>query len=86
MTDSNWNEVKQSLIDEVALIKDNFVRDAQNDIIKRLTRRGLSERDLDKEGTSVKMQAESAAEYDKGKIYFEEVFEEISQPGWIDTI
>jgi hypothetical protein len=85
-TNSNWNELKQDLIDDIVSFKDDFVRDAQDDIVKRLVRKGLSERDLDKEGTSVKMQVDSAAEYDKGKIYFEEVFEEVSQPGWTDTI
>jgi hypothetical protein len=85
-TNSNWNELKQDLIDDIVSFKDDFVRDAQDDIVKRLVRKGLSERDLDKEGTSVKMQVDSAAEYDKGEIYFEEVFEEVSQPGWTDTI
>jgi len=86
MPESNWNELKQSLINDVADFKNQFIKDATNDIIDRLKSKGLDGSRIEKEGNKVFYNPPNQDDFNAGKIYFEEVYQDISNPGWVETI
>lgn len=85
---SNWNDVRQSLIDDIASFKNEFLVKASTDIKQRLLDEGVPPGKLriSSDKSKVSMETNIADEYEEGKVYFERVYEEVSKPSWLETI
>jgi hypothetical protein len=80
---SNWNSVKQGVIDAMSKHAKEFKKEALVDIKSRLDSKGISTA-IVKNG--VEKTAMTASEYGTGKVYFDEVFKDIDNQPWVDSI
>lgn len=80
---SNWNDVKQSVIDAMAKHSSQFKKDALADIKNKLELKGPKSTII---GNKVEFAASTASEYSIGKVYFDEVFKDINNQSWVDSI
>lgn len=85
---SNWNEVKQGLINDLGGFKKEFLTTAMHDIVARFEKKGLPASDLEvsNDRSNVSYEAKNADDLQEGKIYFDEVYAEISDPRWMETL
>ncbi len=83
MIKSNWNDVKQGIIDAMADRVKEFKKDAEEDINNRINSKGIKSV-VGKNG--VEFTASDVTEYKNGKVYFDDVFKDISNQAWIDSI
>jgi hypothetical protein len=80
---SNWNKVKQGVIDEISNHAKNFKTNALNDIKKRIDSNGINSK-IDKNG--VEYDAKDITEFNSGKVYFDQVFSDIDKQSWVDSL
>lgn len=88
ISDNNWSEVRQSIIDEVSLIRKSVLKNGADDIVERLVRKGMrrSNIKISKDNSRISSSLDNENEFQEGKIYFSEVFEEISQSNWLESV
>jgi hypothetical protein len=82
-TTSNWNDVRQGVINAMASHQNNFKTKALASVKNKLDAKGINS---SVNGNSVEATASSAAEYGIGKVYFDEVFKDINNQSWVDSI
>lgn len=80
---SNWNNVKQGVIDAMSKHAKEFKKEALVDINNRINSKGVSAA-IVKDG--VEKIAMTSSEYGTGKVYFDEVFKDIDNQSWVDSI
>ena len=80
---SNWNEVRQGIIDAMSKHKNEFRDKALIDIKNRIDSKGQNST-INK--NSVEVDALTILKYNEGKVYFDEVFKDINSQSWIDNI
>lgn len=86
MPDSNWDKLKQDIINDIADFKNGFLKSAANDIVDKLTTKGIDGSKIEVAGNKIIYSPTSEDDFESGKIYFEEVFEDISKSAWPETI
>lgn len=80
---SNWNNVKQGIIDAMSKHAKEFKKDALIDIKNKLDSKGINTT-IVKNG--VEKTVMTSSEYGTGKVYFDEVFKDIDNQPWVDSI
>jgi hypothetical protein len=85
---SNWNEVRQSIVNDISEIKDYVIISAKNNITKSLIDKGVDKSKIKILSNGIKIFFDSSEDdaFELGKIYFNEILSEINQPNWLDTI
>lgn len=81
---SNWNDVRQGIIDAISDHSKSFKNDALNDIKVKLAAKGIKSTTII--NNSIETTAANASEYATGKVYFDEVFKDINNQSWVDNI
>lgn len=85
--DTNWAQVKQAMIDDVAKFSREFSRLAIRDIEQRIVEKGIDKSKLDASGSRLVYVADNDQEYNQGMVYFEEVIENIKNTkNWPDLV
>lgn len=82
---SNWNELAQGIVNDIAEFKNNTVDWTAKDLKERLVKQGMSESDIEISGDSLRVFSEPSTqdEMEAGKIYFDAVYEEVdADPNW----
>jgi hypothetical protein len=80
---SNWNDVRQGIIDAMTIHSKDFKVKALVNIKSKLDAKGVNS---SINNNSVEATAVSSTEYNIGKVYFDEVFKDINKQSWIDSI
>ncbi len=88
MSDSNWNQVQQEIIDSVAAIQKATRSAASKDLVKRLIKEGVPANKISIEpDKSIVAKAANQTEYEAGKIYFDKVMQDIEKDkDWIENL
>lgn len=85
--DHNWDEVRQSMTDEIASVVQRVARSAINDIENRLREKGLDVNKMSKSKNKISFITDDTQEYEEGKVYFDEVYAEISRDrSWTESL
>lgn len=84
--ETNFREFKRGVIESVNKFKKSFVKKATSDIRKKLINKGLSNRKVKIDNNLVFMDPKTKEEYENGKIYFNEVYNEVDSQSWVDTL
>lgn len=79
----NWSAVKQGIIDEISIHAKSFKSQAFTDIKTRIDAKGITST-IGKNG--VESTPRTMSEYNTGKNYFDEVFKDIDNQSWVDSI
>lgn len=85
MAESNWFDIKQRMIDEVVSFKKDFLEKASTDISRKLSK-NVKDIKISKNKKTISKDTKDEDEFNKGKIYFEEVYNEINNQEWIDKL
>ena len=85
MAESNWFDIKQSMIDEIVSFKKDFLEKASTDISRKLSK-NIKDIKISKNKKTISKVTKDEDEFNKGKIYFEEVYNEINNQEWIDKL
>lgn len=83
---SNWNEVKSSIIEDMRKVVKDTKRKALLDIKNKLNDKGIDNSKLKIKDDRIVYSTDDAQDFENGKIYFDEVFEEISDKNWLESI
>ena len=86
ISDSNWSEVRQSIINEVRATGKKLINKGQKDVVSRLMDRGISEEQIEIVGNKVIFHPKSDEELEHGKIYFGDIAQEINNPIWLESL
>ena len=80
---SNWNDVKQGIINAMSKHKKDFKDKALVDIKNKLEAKNVK---VSTNKNSIELNVSSVSEYNNGKVYFDEVFKDINNQSWVDKI
>lgn len=85
---NDWNKLKQSIIDEISVVKKQLLTDISNDLVNRLREKGLddSKIKISNDKTMISYEADSEQSFREGKVYFEEVMNDINNGNWLETL
>jgi hypothetical protein len=85
---TNWSDIKQAIVDDIASFADNVVNNSLNDIKNRLIDKGLDKGKINISygGKKVSMETNIEEEYQEGKLYFSQVEEEINDEDWLEKL
>lgn len=88
MVESNWNNIRQDLVKDIASFTKNFFIKASSDIKERLEEKGIPSNKLSISSNHrvISMKVTDKNEFEEGKIYFEQVYDEISSHKWLENI
>lgn len=85
--DTNWAQVKQAMIDDVAKFSNEFSKLAIKDIEQRIVEKGVDKSKLEVSGNRLVYVTDNDQQYNQGLVYFEEVIESIKNTkNWPDLI
>lgn len=84
--DTNWDIVKQRIIDDVSSVIKDFTRLAVLDIENRLKEKGLDPTKMSKSKNRISFITDDIQEFETGRAYFEEVEKEISAKNWPESV
>lgn len=80
MTDSNWNQVQQEIIDSVVAMQKVTRAAAAKDLVDRLVKEGMPANKITvKPDKSIVAKPANETEYEAGKIYFDKVMQDIEK-------
>jgi len=85
VAESNWFDIKQNMIDEIASFKKDFLEKASTDISRKLSK-NVKDIKISKNKKTISKDTKDEDEFNKGKIYFEEVYNEINNQEWVDKL
>lgn len=85
---TNWSDIKQAIVDNIASFTDNVIVNSLNDIKDKLVSKGLDEGKINISygEKKVSMETNIEEEYQEGKLYFSQVEEEISNKDWLEKL
>lgn len=83
---TNWNEVRQQMTNDISSTLKDVKKDALNDINERLLEKGLNSDKTEIKPDSVVFITDDKQEFEDGKIYFDEVYEEVSDDSWLESL
>lgn len=86
MDNSNWIDVKQSIIDEVASIKKSLYSSIKDDIINRLNREGIDRSRIEVIGNKIVFTPKNDDQFKQGKVYFDAVYKQIKSKTWLEPL
>jgi len=83
---TNWDLVKQQMLNETSKVLRNFGRRAVSDFENRLKKKGVDPTKMTKSSDGIAFITDDQQEYESGKVYFSEVYEEVSDKKWPESI
>ena len=83
---TNWDSVRQDMTDDAASMIKETRDSAIEDIEQRLFKKGLDSQKTTSTEDTVTFITDDKQEFEEGKVYFDEVYEEISDDDWLETL
>lgn len=84
---TNWDQVRQSMTDDVSSQLNGVSRNAITDIEKRLKEKGVPSNKISKSKSKITYITDNSQEFSNVEVYFGEVYDDISNnSNWPDTL
>lgn len=83
---TNWSTLKQDMIDDVSDFIHDFKDKALKDIGNKLAEKGISKEKTKIIGGKVVFITDDQQQYSEGQVYFDEVYREVSDESWPESL
>jgi len=84
---TNWDQVRQSMTDDVSSQLKVVSKNAILDIENRLKEKGILQNKMSKSKNKITYITDDSQEFSGAEVYFGEVYDEInSNSNWVDTL
>jgi len=83
---TNWDQVKQQMLNETSKVLRDFNKNVINDFENRLREKGIDGSKISRSFDRISFITDDLQEYQTGKVYFDEVYNEVSNDKWLESI